>query len=367
MNIRQTMQRFFFVPLLFATVALASPVYAAQPKVSFDLGYVAECHDVTPQAFALLHPDEKVIETNLRVSVRLESGEEKDIDQLQFEFTSPGERLKIIDFLPRSQIEPEADNIEVVKTNETIRSLGASVGATVAVSGGGKNGSATLTSALPAGSANATHRNQLTETTKKIPTGRPIVTSGTLENEHGVFFKLRRTAAGSFEGIKFFSFRFAVPSDWRGDWLVVSCQARGTVSRYFFKSIDEIGTSKGFLAMHLAGDAPSERAAQEMAQAQEEYFAAKPPKDRFDLMISTLATEARPWRDQAHTRHVSAAVKTPVTCLKPVTTAGVFRFCSSHKTSSCEACTLLKQSLDHVAGFSAAAGWHVDDAATSDE
>lgn len=363
-----TFRRLFLAPLLFAAVGLAAPGYAAQPKVSFDLGYVVECHDVTPQAFALLHPDEKVIEANVRVSVRLESGEEKDIEQLQFEFTSPAERLKIIDFLPRTQIEPEADNIEVVKTSETVHTVGGAVGATVAISGGGKNGSAAVTSALPSGNANSTHRNQLTETTKKIPTGRPIVTSGTLENEHGVFFKLRRTAAGSFEGIKLFSFRFAVPSNWRGDWLVVSCQARGTVSRYFFKSVEEIGTSKAFLAMHLAGDTTAEKAAQEMAQAQEEYFAAKPPKDRFDLIISTLATEARPWRDQAHTHHVSASVKTPVTtCLKPVTTTSVFRFCTKGKTSSCEACNLLKHSLDRVACFSAAPGWHVDEAATSDE
>ncbi|HET6882919.1 MAG TPA: hypothetical protein VFI31_22310 [Pirellulales bacterium] len=361
------MIRPFIASLILAAANLAFPVYAAQPKVSFDLGYVVECRDVTPQAFAMLHPDEKVIEANLRVSVRLESGDEKDLDQLQFEITSPAERLRIIDFLPRSQIEPDADNIEVVKTSETIHSLGASVGATLAVSGGSKNGSATMTSALPSGNANSTHRNELKETTKKIPTGRPIVTSGTLENEHGVFFKLRRTAAGSFEGIKLFSFRFAAPSDWRGDWLVISCQARGTVTRYFFKSIEEVGASKAFLALHLAGDATAERAAQEMAIAQEEYFAAKPPKDRFDLIITTLATEARPWRDTAHTHHVAADVKTPVTCLKPVTSGGVFRFAAARKSPACEACTTLKRALDHVARFSSAPGWHIDEAAASDE
>lgn len=352
----------FFVPLVFAAVGITFPVCAAQPKVAFDLGYVVECQDVTSQAFAMSHDDEKVIEANLRVSVRLESGEEKDIDQLLFEITSPSERLRIIDFLPRTQIEPEANNIEVVKTSETIHSLGGSVGATFALSSGGKNGSAAITSALPAANANTSHRNQLTETTKKIPAGRAIVTSGTLENEHGVFFKLRRTAAGTFEGIKPFSFRFAVPSDWRGDWLVISCQARGTVSRYFFKSIEEIGTSKAFLALHLAGDAAAESAALDMAMAQEEYFAAKPHKDRFSLVISTLAMEARPWRDSSHTHRVSAAVKTPVTCLKPVSSGGVFHF-MTHKTPSCEACNMLKRSLDRVAGFSGAPGWHADDAA----
>lgn len=340
----------FLAPLVFAAVGITRPLCAAHPKVAFDLGYVVECQDVTPPAFAMTHEGEKMIEANLRVSVRLESGEEKDIDQLLFEIVSPSERLRIVDFLPRTQIEPEADGIEVVKTSETIHSMGATVGATIAVSGGTKNGNAVMTSALPAANANTSHRNQLTETTKKIPTGRAIVTSGTLENEHGVFFKLRRTVAGTFEGIKPLSFRFTVPKDWRGDWLVISCQARGTVSRYFFKSIEEIGASKAFLALHLAGDATAERAALDISQAQEDYFAAKPPKDRFDLIISTLATEARPWRDPSHTRRVSAATKLPVTCLKPVSSGGVFHFLT-HKTPSCEVCNTLKRSLDHIAGI----------------
>lgn len=356
----------FLAPLVFAAVGMTHPLCAAHPKVAFDLGYIVECQDVTSQAFAMSHEGEKVVEANLRVSVRLESGEEKDIDQLLFEITSPSERLRIIDFLPRTQIEPEADNIEVVKTSETIHSVGATVGATIAVSGGTKNGNAMMTSALPAANANSSHRNQLTETTKKIPAGRAIVTSGTLENEHGVFFKLRRTAAGTFEGIKPFSFRFAVPTDWRGDWLVISCTARGTVSRYFFKSIEEIGTNKAFLGLHLAGDAAAERAALDMAQAQEDYFAAKPPRDRFDLIISTLATEARPWRDASHTRRVSAAVKTPVTCLKPVGTGGVFHFLT-HKTPACEVCNMLKRSLDHIASFSDAPDWHPEAASDRDD
>src|SRR5690348_5351431 len=110
--------------LMVLVIGFASSTLADQPKVAFDLSYVVECRDVTSQAFAMLHPDEKVVEANLRVSVRMEKGEEKDIEQLLFEITSPGERLRVIDFLPRTQIEPEeADSIEVVKTSETIRSL----------------------------------------------------------------------------------------------------------------------------------------------------------------------------------------------------------------------------------------------------
>lgn len=342
-------RRAHLVTLVILVVPLHSSAGAHQPEISFDLGYVVECRDVTPQAFALLHPDERVVEANLRVSVRMEGGEEKDVERLLFEIASPGERLRVIDFLPRTQIEPEADDIELVKTSETIHSLGATVGATVSVGGRGTNG--VISSALPAANATTSHRNQLTETTKKIPAGHPIVTSGTMENEHGVFFKLRRTAADTFEGIKPFSFRFAVPRDWRGDWLVLSCRARGTVKRYIFKSTEEIGSTKAFLALYLAGDAAAERAAFTLAQVQQRYLATKLPKDDHDL-VDALASEARQLRlaDSADSRNGKAAV----TCLKPAAPGGIFHFTVAEESPQSDAYKSLKKSLERVARFSAA-------------
>jgi hypothetical protein len=343
-----------------------SVVFANGPKVGFDLGYMVECHDVTPQAFALVHPDEKIIEADLRVSVRVEKGEERDVEQLEFEITSPGERLRIVDFLPRTLIESEAaDHIEVVKTTETVRSVGATVGTTVSFNAGNEHANgAVVTSALPAGNANATHRDELKETTKKVPPGRAVITSGTLVNEHGVFFKLRRSASGTFEGIKPFSFRFVVPAQWRGDWMVISSKATGNVKRYFFKSTEEVGSSKAFLALYLAGATPAERAALEMAEAQEQYFAVKPAKDRYDLIITTLATEARPWRSSSQTHTMAASVRTPVTCLKPINAGAVFKFAAEEKP--CKACDRLKQTLDRVARFSAAPDWRGDEATVSE-
>ncbi|HWB08328.1 MAG TPA: hypothetical protein VG826_03855 [Pirellulales bacterium] len=343
-------------------------VFANGPKVGFDLGYMVECRDVTPPAFAMVHPDEKIMEADLRVSVRVEKGEEKDVEQLEFEITSPAERLRIVDFLPRTLIEADvADHIEVVKTTETLRSVGATVGTTISIGAGNEHANgAVVTSALPAANANATHRNELKETTKKIPPGRAVVTSGTLENEHGVFFKLRRSAAGTFEGIKPLSFRFVVPAKWHGDWMVISCTATGNVKRYFFKSTEEIGTAKAFLALYLAGDARAERAALEMAEAQERYFAVKPAKDRYDLIITTLATEARPWRSSSQTHTVAGSVRTPVTCLKPPTSGAVFKFAAEEKPAAGKACNWLKQTLDRVARFSAAPDWRGDEATVSE-
>ena len=151
MNALTFLSRCFSRAALMLALAV-STAEAAQPKAAFDLGYVVECRDVTQQAFALLHPNEKVIEANLRLTVRLESGEEKDLEQLLFEITSPAERLRVIDFLPKTQLEVDAtDGIEVTKTTETINSLGGSLGTNLSVTArDGRNNGLVLTQALPA-------------------------------------------------------------------------------------------------------------------------------------------------------------------------------------------------------------------------
>jgi hypothetical protein len=314
--------RLHFAALLLSAGAWMSPVsaaYAGGPKVGFDLGYMVECRDVTQQAFAILHPDEKVMEANLRISVRLLQGEEQDLEQLQFEITSPAERLRVIDFLPKTQIEPDStDGIEVTKTTETIHSFGASLGTNVAVSAGdGKHNSVSLTQALPAANANSTHRNQLQETSKKIPPGKVVIASGTLENEHGVFFKIKRSAVTPFEGTRTLSFRFVVPNQWRGDWMVLSAQATGRVKRYFFKSVEPVGEANAFIGLYLAGDSVAERAALELAEGQELYFAQKQAKDRQAMAITELATAARPWQSLSTKPAKESAAKNTRTCYRP--------------------------------------------------
>lgn len=353
--------RRFGIGLLLAISLLSGRAVAATPEVQFDTGYLVECRDVTPQAFALLHPREKVVEASLRVSVRLAKGDEKDIDELRFELTSPAERLRVVDFLPRTQIESESiDGIEVVKTTESIHTLGAGVGTTLSFSGGtGSAHGTVLTQALPNASANTTHRKELKETTKKVPPGKAVIISGTLENEHGVFYKMRRSAAGTFEGTKLLSFRFMVPADWRGDWVVLSSEARGQARRhYFFKSVAVVGESKAFIGLHLAGDEKAARAALGLAEAQEQYFATQAPEERYNLMITTLATEARPWRAASHTKNMSDS-KVAVTCYKPTASGRKAKHSSDRKNGETP-CVYLRQTLDRLASFSSAPGWQAE-------
>jgi len=274
---------------------------AANPSAEFDLGYTVECRDVTPQEFAQSHPTEKMLEANLRISVRLSRGDEQDVEQLSFEVANPTECLRIVDFLPRTRLESDAgDGIEVTKTTETVHTLGVSGGSGVSISAnsGKSHGSLGAQFAPSANAtANTTHRDELKETSKRIPPGKVVVVSGTMHNEHGVFFKFKHSSTESFEGEKAVSFRFLVPADWRGDWMVVSAKALSTTKRsWFFKAAEPCGETKAIVGLYLAGAAAAERAAVEAAQAQQLYLGTQDGKKNANPVITQLSLTASSWR-----------------------------------------------------------------------
>jgi hypothetical protein len=216
---------------------------------------------------------------------------------------------------------------------------------------------------LPSASANAstTHRNELKETSKKVPPGKMIVASGTMDNEHGVFFKLKRSSAAPFEGTKLVSFRFVVPADWRGDWVVVSAQARGTVRKsLFFKSIEPCGETKAFVGLYLAGDASAQHVALELAESQALYLAGGEKEQ--PTVIGELAMAANPWQT-ARPQTGSKASPLSRTCHKPLG-PGLFapnegnahRVFASNSASQRNAgedrASVLKQALNRMARLS---------------
>src|SRR5690606_7296372 len=106
------------------------------------------------------------------------------------------------------------------------------------------------------------------ETVKRISPKKAVLTSGTTNQGYGVFFKLKRSLQGSFEGSHTFTCRMIVPYDWSGDWVLVACQARGTRTRYFIKSTELCGQSTAFVGLYLAGEARAKAAAFRLAQLQ---------------------------------------------------------------------------------------------------
>lgn len=340
--------------LALAATCPAAPVLAARPKVGFDLSYTVACREVTSPEFAKLRPDEKIMEADLRVSVRIEQGDEQDLDHLNFEITSPAERLRVVDFVPRTFVESNpSEGVEVTKTVENTQSLGAGLGAAFTLGGSGKHGSINV-QPLPSGNATTTRRQATTETTKRLPPGRVVVASGTLDNEHGVFFKLRASPTTSFEGTKPLSFRFVVPKSWRGDWVVLSAEAQGFVKRYLFKSIETCGQAKLFLALYEQGDNEAELAATDLAEAQQILFSGKCDGDCRSAVISELVTTARPWQPPArHKPRLPSPFKVCKACYLPF--EPIDRVVSGRGErlyDAGEPRTWLKNSLERVAYFS---------------
>jgi hypothetical protein len=282
------------LPAFIVWLSSLAPAFATGPTVAFDLAYAVECREV-PCGEPTNHPGEKLMEADLKVSVRIEQGDEQDLDDLTFEITSVDKRLRIVDFLPRTQVQNSStESVEVVKTTENVQSLGASTGTPLSYQRADAHGTLTL-QPLPAGSAGATHRKAITETTKRVPPGKVVVTSGTVDNEHGVFFKLRASATTSLEGVKPLSFRFVAPQEWHGDWVLLSALARRKVKPHWvFKGGDECGQTKAFIALYEQGDAGAERAAQALAEAQELYFSIEENAQRRAATVAATAAAAEP-------------------------------------------------------------------------
>jgi hypothetical protein len=246
----------------------AAPALAGSPRVEFDLGYTAECRDVTTPEFAATHPAERIIEARFRISTLVSSGHERDLEELFITAQSTERRLRVHDFTPHNLLQSEfAEPICTTETDELTTSFDTGVGgtATAPVTFG------TVT-ATPSTGARISKRNATTETTKRLPPQDLVLAAGTLDGEHGVFFKLKQNSQSAFEGAKEFFIRFIVPSDWRADWLVLTCEARGPNHWYKSKGHEISGQAKVLVSLHLEGDEAARQAARRMAAAQAAVF-----------------------------------------------------------------------------------------------
>lgn len=252
---------------LLAGMMMVGPVdagFAASPNVIFDSSVIVTCTDVTPSDFAFAHPGEKVIEARFRVSALLEQGSANDIEEVLLVIQSPERRLRVVDFAPKTELTTDVTGeIEVVETSEDTETLDASIGGTVSVDYG-----VVKAKASPAVGGGNTQRNILTEKYHRIPPKELLLSSGTTNNEHGVFFKLRPSSQTSLEGMREYTCRFAVPEGWRGDWVMLQCHAKGYSGVGVFRSLEACGYRRAYVGLYLAGDAEAQMAAVRLAEAQ---------------------------------------------------------------------------------------------------
>ncbi len=243
---------------------VVTPSLAADPEVGFDVSYSVECRDVTPEEFSLTNPDEKVIEATYRVSVLMLSGREQDLDELMFVVISPARRLRVVDFLPRTEVATDIEGaVEVSGTVEDAKSFDITLGGRAVAEYAGVEGQLS-----PSAGVGRTHRELANETFKRLPPKHLLLASGTIAREYGVFFKLKPSTQGTFEGMREFVVQYVVPQRWSGDWAAVDCIARATTKNYFREKQIEVGRRRVYVGLYQQGDVEAKAAARRLSESQ---------------------------------------------------------------------------------------------------
>ena len=170
-------------------VAYCDPSWAAAPSVSFDFAGLAECRDVTSPKETEEFPGEKIIELKLRVSVRLLAGDLHKVDEVRIEARDCDSRMRVHSFEPNTRLETYlSDDIQWSRTVEKGSNIGATLGGEAPVLLG-----EAVAHVTPSVSGGLSKREVITETKTRLAPKHVVVTSGTIEKEHGVFFKLRKS------------------------------------------------------------------------------------------------------------------------------------------------------------------------------
>jgi hypothetical protein len=233
------------------------------------VAYAVPCRDVTPLEFAFEHPDLKIIEARVRVSMLLAEGNAADLDELRIEIASPARRLPLFSYSPATTLDTDiVGTVETIASGDTTRSATAGIGGNASAHEGPLH-----LQLSPSASLGKTEHQGVKETYRKRPPQQPIVTTGTSHAEHGVFFKFRRSTQDTLEGIKELTCRYIVPLEWKGDWLLLTCQVRAASTRYLVTTIEPCGQLKVFLGLYLQEERAGREAAGRLADAQTRYLA----------------------------------------------------------------------------------------------
>lgn len=242
---------------------------ALAAEIVFDLPESIECRDATPEDFAA-HEYLKVIEGKLRISARVVQGSESEIVDFLYHIASPDKRVRFQDYLPNTTLESAVaeDQIEIKDATESATTAGADVHVVYKLLALG-------------GTLAQTSKNSEASHYRQIAPKELVVSSGTTDREHGVFYRLRPSRAASLEGAKEFTFLATVPKAWRGDVCTISCAARARKESLLSTSVVPAGARKAEVGLYLAGDAEAASLAEQLRRAQEEYarrLTAQPPK-----------------------------------------------------------------------------------------
>lgn len=245
------------VSVIFCVVSMLAYGSAfSQTLVRFDTGFTVECRDVTPPERRKLYPASRVIEVIIRVSPNIVAGSERELHELYFEMICPDRVARVLSFVPNSEL-----TSDVVDGTIAVR-----------IARGVGEGQLRYAVSPKAGAARAGAAYEVTEVKFELLAPKHVlVASGTLEREHGAFFKLRRSTQGTLEKAREFALLMEVPAGWRGGNFTVRCIAQGA-TRWPWRDHPIVGQATFAVGFYKQGDQEAKELANELAEKQQDLF-----------------------------------------------------------------------------------------------
>jgi hypothetical protein len=266
-------------------VSLAVAVIWAQSAVSpgaevaFDFPSSIECRDVTTQEFAAAHPNLKAVKAKLRISARILEGSSADIIEF-FYVIKTDSTMRVQDYSPNTTMESAVaeDHIEITDATENSKT-------------GALDAHIAYKPLLLGGSHNQTVKKSEASHFNKIAAKDIVLASGTIEREHGVFFRIRASRTASFEGGKEFTLTATVPRNWRGDLCAISCVAKAAKRSMMSSSVASIGNAELKIGMYLSGDVEAASLADDLRVAQQTYQSLLTKQSAKSDWLHTISTQ----------------------------------------------------------------------------
>jgi hypothetical protein len=217
---------------------------AAQPaSVRFDASRAVACRVVTPSHPGFVDIGAKLIEVRFRVSILVDEGRPENVEDVFILIEGPHSRLRVTDYFPKTEMANSVEGeVQTTHTTEKTATAGAQIG----------GGSLPPLYGLASATLSGSQHNVVAQTFKELPSKCLVLASGTTDGGHGVFFKVKGAPQVPLEGAKEFICTFEVPSDWRGDWCLLSCHARGLSEGN--KKFQSCGKAEIFVGLYLADD-----------------------------------------------------------------------------------------------------------------
>ena len=241
-------------------VAATSPARADSPRLQFDVSTTVACRDVTSPEFSATNPDERCMEARFQISLLSQLGPDRAAAELLIRIESPDAHVQIADYFRKTTLASEfAGPISVEQHEERAKSIDFKLGGqSPAVQAGG--------------SASEQFKTTLHTQGQRLPPMELCAASGTVQRGHGVYFKLKPTSHTSLEGAHEYVLVLRVPASWRGDTLLVNCEAFGLETKFPSPTVtrNRWGARSFTVALYREGDAVAQARATQLVRAERE-------------------------------------------------------------------------------------------------